>query len=158
MLARPASAAYRVRTFAMRHRAGVAAALLVVLSLVAGLVASGLALVRARRAASEARRQSELAGKEAAKAKAVNQFLQDMLGAASPKQGGAREVKVVDILGKALEGVPTAYAGQPELEAAVRDTVGVTYQHLGEIKRAEEQIRAALELRRKTLGLSLIHI
>ena len=119
---------------------------------IAGTGRDGLALVRARRAESEARRQSELAGKEAAKAKAVNQFLQDMLGAASPKQGGAREVKVVDILGKALEGVPTAYAGQPELEAAVRDTVGVTYQHLGEIKRAEEQIRAALELRRKTLG------
>ena len=81
----------------------------------------------------------------------MNAFLQDMLGAANPRQG-EREVKVVDILGKALEGVPTAYAGQPELEAAVRDTVGVTYQNLGELGLAEPQIRAALELRRKALG------
>jgi serine/threonine protein kinase len=152
VLARPASAAYRLRKFSARHRAGVAAAALVVLSLVGGLVASGLALVRARQAEAEARRQSELAGKEAAKAKAVNAFLQDMLRAASPKTGGSREITVVDALGKALEGVPTAYAGQPELEAAVRDTVGVTYQELGELKRAEEQIRAGLDLRRRTLG------
>jgi non-specific serine/threonine protein kinase/serine/threonine-protein kinase len=152
VLARPASARYRMRKFALRHRAGVAAAIVVVLSLVAGLVASSLALVRARRAEAEARRQSELARKEAAKATAVNAFLQDMLRAASPKTGGAREIKVVDALGKALEGVPTAYAGQPELEAAVRDTVGITYQDLGELTRAEEQIRAALELRRRTLG------
>jgi non-specific serine/threonine protein kinase/serine/threonine-protein kinase len=151
VLARPASAAYRIRKFAARHRAGVAAAALVVVSLVGGLAASGLALVRARRAEAEAVRQSELARKEAAKAQAVNAFLQDMLGSANPREGG-REVKVVDILGKALDGVPSAYAGQPELEAAVRDTVGVTYQNLGELKRAEEQIRAALELRRRTLG------
>ena len=151
VLARPASTTYRLRKFAQRHRVGVAAALVIALSLVGGLIASGLALVRARRAEAEARHQSELAGKEAAKAAAVNAFLQDMLGAANPRQG-EREVKVVDILGKALEGVPTAYAGQPELEAAVRDTVGVTYQNLGELGLAEPQIRAALELRRKALG------
>jgi tetratricopeptide (TPR) repeat protein/predicted Ser/Thr protein kinase len=151
VLARPPSAGYRLRKFAARHKAGVAAGALVALSLVLGLAGTVTGLVQARRAEAEARRQRELAEREAAKAKAVSAFLQDMLGSAHAWDQG-REVKVIDVLARAAEKVGTAYPGQPEVEAAVRDTIGTTYRSLSEADAAESQLRAAMDLRGKTLG------
>jgi tetratricopeptide (TPR) repeat protein len=49
-------------------------------------------------------------------------------------------------------GVGAAFADQPTVEAAVRDTLGTTYRHLGEIALAIRQHERALALRRQVFG------
>jgi tetratricopeptide (TPR) repeat protein len=151
ILARPPSAAYRVRKLVARHRALVAAGALAVLALVAGTTAATIGFVRARRAEAEAVRQRRAAEAETAKAAAVTDFLKDVLAAADPRRAG-RDAKVVDVLSASASAVDRAYASQPEIEGAVRDTLAGTWRSLGELPRAEEQARRAVEVRAKALG------
>jgi serine/threonine protein kinase len=149
--ARPPSTRYRVQKFVRRHRAAVAAAVLIGLALVFGITAATAGLLRARRAEAEARLARKAAERETERAKAVNDFLRDVLGAADPRQQG-RDVKVVEALQKALGRLNATHDMRPELEAAVRDTIGNTFLSLGDLPAAEEQVRAGLETRRRVLG------
>jgi tetratricopeptide (TPR) repeat protein/predicted Ser/Thr protein kinase len=151
VLAGPPTAAYRVGKFVARHRTAVAAASLVAIALVAGIALATTGLVRARRAEAEALRQRVAAEAEMHKANAVSQFLKDMLASANPHNAG-RDVRVADILKRAAQKADSAYANDPAQEAAVRDTIGATFQSLGDLPSAEPQIRKALELRERVLG------
>jgi tetratricopeptide (TPR) repeat protein len=151
LLARPPTAGYRLGKFVARHRVGVAAAALATTGLVAGIAGTSVALVRARRAEAEATRSRALVEQQVAKVNAVNAILQDMLGAADPTHEG-RDVRVVDVLGRAAQETSRRFAGQPELEAAVRTTLGATYRNLGELDAAEHELRTALALRWRVLG------
>ncbi len=149
--ARPPGAAYRLRKFVARHRVGVAAGVLVAVSLVAGSVAATLGLLRARRAEAEAHKARLAAEASAEEARAVNRFFtEDVLSAADPRRKG-KDVKVVDALAGALQGVGAARL-RPEIEGAVRDAVGSTYHILGELTIALEQAEKAVALRRQGLG------
>ncbi len=59
VVARPPSAGYRARKFIRRHRLGVTAATVVVLTLLGAVVGTSMALVRARRAEAQARAEQE---------------------------------------------------------------------------------------------------
>ncbi len=137
VLARPATASYRAQKFVSRHRAGVAATVLVTLAL---LSAVGISV-----------RQARLAEIERNKAVQVSAFLQDMLAAPDPYQDG-REVRVVTVLDRTAEKIETTLRGQPEVEAAVRHTLGATYHELGLYNEAETHFRRALALREKLHG------
>lgn len=128
--ARPDTTAYRVRKFVGRHRVAVSAAVVVVFALVGGLVVS-LAQVR-------------IATVERQKADAVNAFLLDMLASPDPYADGP-DVRVVDVLDRAEETMPERLADRPELEAAVRQTLGTSFLELGLYDRAGPHLeRAAL--------------
>ena len=135
--ARPATAGYRARKFVRRHRVSVAATALVVLALVGGVA---VALAQAR-----------VARTEASKAEAVNAFLLDMLASPDPYADG-REVRVVDVLDRTQGRVEGRFDGQPEVAAAVRHTLGVTYHELGLYDEAEGHLRHALALRERLHG------
>jgi len=141
VLAGPPGAAYRIRKFVARHRAAVTAAALVAVALVAGIALATTGLVRARRAEAEAVRQRTAAEAETRKATAVSDFLKDMLASADPHNAG-RDVRVADVLKRAAEKADSAYAGEPALEAAVRDTIGTTFQSLGDLPSAEKHLAA----------------
>jgi eukaryotic-like serine/threonine-protein kinase len=143
VLARAPSTAYRINKFVRRHRVGVAATATIAALLVLSTV--GMSVQAARIA-----RERDRAELEAAKAKAVNDFLQTMLAAANPWVG-AREVRVVDVLDRAAREVDLGFGSQPELEATVRTTLGRTYRGLGLVEEAEAQVRQALDVRRRTL-------
>jgi tetratricopeptide (TPR) repeat protein len=81
ILARRPSASYRAKKFVQRHRAGVAAAALVVAAIVAGIVGISVGLVRAKSAESHARREAATSAK-------VSQFLADMLASVDAQQVG----------------------------------------------------------------------
>jgi len=119
------------------HRVGVAAALLVALAIVGGLI---VALWQAR----QARAQRDVAQR-------INTFLQDMLGAAVPEMKGV-DVKVIDLLSDASSRAQTELARQPEIRADVLMTLGRTYVALGEYEQAETALRAALEASLKGNG------
>jgi serine/threonine protein kinase len=142
----PPSRTYRFRKFVRRHRVGVFAGTAVALALLAGMTAATWGLFRALRAEDKAEQ-------EAAQSEAVNDFLQDMLSSVSPEQAQGREVTVREVLDEASERMGgSSLAEQPEVEAAVRNTIGSTYRALGLYDAAEPHLRAALETRRRLFG------
>ncbi len=145
ILAHPPSTGYQVRKLVSRHRAafGVAAGIFV---LILG-AAVALALQ-----AQQIRRERDRATQEAAKATAINQFLQKTLGAADPWQRGSRGVSLVDALKQAQKQVHGAFAKQPLIEADVLEAIGRTYTGLGQYGDAESLLRSALKIRTATGG------
>ncbi len=153
IVARPASTRYRVRKFARRHRVLVIAVSAVFLALLVGVVVSTWQATRAHRA--ELRAQTE-----ADSAKAVVEFLQnDLLAEASAnKQAGPNlkpdpDLKVRTAVERAAAKVGGKFERQPEVEAAIRETLGETYMDLGLYSEARKQLERALALRRRTRGL-----
>jgi eukaryotic-like serine/threonine-protein kinase len=141
VLAVPPSLAYRARKFARRHRAGL-------------IIASAFTLVLIV-AAVFSIRQSIRANKEAAIARAVNDFLQkDMLGQASAYNQSKPDpnITVRTALDRAAQNISEKFAGQPEVEASIRETIGNAYEGLGLYAEAREQMEPALALRLRTLG------
>jgi serine/threonine protein kinase/tetratricopeptide (TPR) repeat protein len=157
----PPSASYRLRKFASRHRLA-----LVTAGAFAGLLAAAAAVstweaVRAtaaeRRAAAEAQRAiaaESTAREEAAKARAVNEFLtQDILTQAEPAKNSVEDhVKLLDVLDRAADKVGQRFGDQPQVEAELRSTIAATYHGLGAFARAEQQVRAQLEIERRLHG------
>jgi serine/threonine protein kinase len=153
VLARPRSRAYMARKFARRHRVGLAAAGVAGLSLVGGLGASLLALGEAREsqrvveaAREDERAQRERAEREAKKARSAADFLEQILAAADPEVGG-REMTVAAAL---TEAVALLNGGQlredPEVEAAARRAIGMSFFALGDVPQGQTQMRRAVEL------------
>jgi serine/threonine protein kinase/Tfp pilus assembly protein PilF len=145
IVAHPPSTSYQLQKFARRHRALVAGAAAVFLVLIAGVVVSTWQAVKARRAE--------------ASAQAVSDFLQnDLLGSASPtNQSGPTtaadpDLKVRTALDRAAERITGKFDKQPEVEAAIRDTIGQTYFDLGLYAQAMKQLELALDLRRRVDG------
>jgi serine/threonine protein kinase/tetratricopeptide (TPR) repeat protein len=147
IVARPPSTSYQLRKFARRHRVLVAAVAAVFLVLIAGVIVSTLQAVRARKAE--------------ATAKAVSDFLQnDLLAQASAaNQSGPNtkpdpDLKVRTALDRAAAKVAGKFDRHPEVEAAIRDTIGQTYLDLGLFPEARKQFELALELHRRVEGVN----
>jgi eukaryotic-like serine/threonine-protein kinase len=143
--ARPASAVYHLRKFALRHKALVSATAIVFVVLITGVIISTREAVKARRAEQTA--------------EAVNDFLQhDLLAQAStvtqtdPSTKPDPDLKVRTALDRAAAKVGGKFDRQPEVEAAIRDTIGQTYLDLGLYSDARTQFERALELQRRVLG------
>ena len=104
-------------------------------------------------------RQSIRANREAAVAQAVNDFLQnDLLAQASaanqsgPSAKPDPDLKVRTALDRAAARIAGKFDRQPEVEAAIRDTIGQTYMDLGLYPEARKQLERALDLHRRVLG------
>ncbi len=135
---------YRAGKFVRRNKVGVAAAAIVLLSLVGGIIATAWQ-------AQNARRQRDLAQQERAKADRINSFLQEMLGSATP-EGKGMDVKVSDLLSEASRRARIELATQPEVMASVLMTLGRTGVSIGTFDRAEADLRAAVEASVKSSG------
>ena len=148
---------YRAGKFIRRNKVGVAAAAIVLLTLVFGVAAT---VWQSRRTAEQARiaaRERDRAQREAAKAERINAFLQNILGFSdaswvSSNPNINRQATIADALDEAGRRAETELADQPEVQAAVRFTLGWTYKTQSKFDAAEPHLRASLELRRKALG------
>jgi eukaryotic-like serine/threonine-protein kinase len=145
VLAVPPSVAYRARKFARRYRGALLTAAAFILVLIA--------------AAAISIRQSVRANREAAAAQAVNDFLQnDLLAQASaatqsgPSAKPDPDLKVRTALDRAAAHITGRFDRQPDVEAAIRDTIGQTYIDLGLFPEAHTQFERALSLYRRVLG------
>jgi len=152
VLAVPPSLAYRARKFARRYRGALATACAFALVL---LVAAGVSIWQSIRAT----KQRDRADAEAAVAQAVNDFLQNDLLAqagasrqASPSTKPDPDLKVRTALDRAAVRIAGKFDREPEVEAAIRDTIGQTYIDLGLYQEARQQLDQALQLRRRVLG------
>jgi len=156
--ARPATAAYQLRKFARRNKPLVIAALLAVAALLIGIVGTASQAIRATRERNHAVKAEQLAEQglvriqaEAAKVRVINRFFNNMLASADPGKDG-RDVRVVDVLKRAAGNIEGQLADQPEIEAALRDTIGSVYHGLGLSADAEPHLRLALETHLRLLG------
>ena len=168
----PPSAGYRLGKLLKRHRTAAIAASLVLLALLVGVAGTTYGLIRAQKArAAEARRAEgeRLARLDAveerrkavaerdkaiaaeAKSRAINAFLtEDLLTQAEPANNAAEDhVELLVVLDRAAEQVGRRFAGQPELEAALRGTIARTYHGLASWEKAEAQWRSLLEAARR---------
>ncbi|MDX9910731.1 MAG: serine/threonine-protein kinase [Phycisphaerales bacterium] len=139
--ARPPSRVYLARKFARRHRAGVTAATLTVLALVAGL---GVAIYAFDRA-SRQRDAAQLALEEA---NSITDFLARAISSIAPDERGVG-VKVADILDAAASEMETSYQGRDSARARIHQVLANAYWHLGEYAKGERQYRAAISFRER---------
>ena len=157
--ARPPSRTYQLRKLAQRNRALVFSAAAILIVLLGATVIStreAIRAVRAERSAAASLKQSQ---EETAKAQAVNSFLQDMLQSADPHSvsktdaAAGRDVSVAQVLDQAVRRLDAgSLRSQPLVEAAVRESLGITFAGLGRYPEGEKQYRAALALRRSAPG------
>ena len=145
ILARPPSATYQFSKFARRNRGLVIASAAAMLAVTAGLIVSSSLYVREQRASESAKREAGLST-------AVRTYLiSDLLTAASPSRMGY-EVKMLDVLSRATDGLHEQFAQYPEVEAEVRLDLAITFDHLGKFKESYQQAELALPLFEKAVG------
>jgi predicted Ser/Thr protein kinase len=142
--ARAPTAWYTLRKFARRNRALVIGAIGIVLALGLGLAGTLRGMLAARRAQAAAERRWQ-------QAQAAFEFQRQMLASAQPFAEG-RDARVVDVIDRASRELDGAYPGQPEVEAALRVSIGETYHMLGLVDQAEVQLARGLTLLRDALG------
>ncbi len=145
----PPGAAYLVRKFVRRHRAAVIGASAVLIVLLAGLIGTGVALVRARRAEAAAVAGERKAREEAARSAQVSRFMQEIFSGVDPETAQGRDTTILkEILDKAADRIGKQLADQPAIAAQLYATIGGVYGSIGQYARAEEIERQGLALLR----------
>jgi serine/threonine protein kinase/tetratricopeptide (TPR) repeat protein len=161
--ASPPSRRYRLGKFARKHRALIGTAAGFVMLVAAGAGVSTWQAVRAHGAEREALAARDNAGEQLRQAKRSEQryrtvlkFFQDkVLSAPRPpgQEGGlSRDATVREALDRAEPEIATAFAGEPLVEASIRNTLGTSYMYLGDREKALAQHQRALALRLRELG------
>lgn len=141
--ARPATWSYRAGKFVNRHRAGVAAGALVILSLGGGLAGTTW---QSRTAA----RQAARAEREARRAERVRDFVVMLFESSDPDSTVGRMVTAKELLdrGAARLDADAALVEEPELRAEMLGVVGRIYRELGLYPQARPLLEQALAGRR----------
>jgi serine/threonine protein kinase len=138
----PPSTVYRLRKYVRRNRVPLTVATLLLAGL-AYLAYSNAAIKRERNAKTMAM----------ARAKAISDLFQVSLS--TPERGGrilGRQFTVPEVLDGLSASMSSVLAGQPEAEAEMRVTIGLTYFYLGLPDRAEPHLKRLIELRRQIDG------
>jgi serine/threonine protein kinase len=105
---------------------------------------------RAELNAIKAEHEAESAKVEQGRAKAVNQFLADMLSSVNPQISNGKEVSVRETLDKASALLNAGAIGEQVIEAAVRTTLGNSYLSIGRLAESEVELRRALSINQQT--------
>ena len=141
--ARPDTLSYRAGKFVRRNRVAVAAAALVLASLVGGLAA-------ARRQELRAEAQARAASAAARRADAVKEFLIGLFEIADPEQSGGA-IPASALLDQAGRRLDTELASEPDIQAELLETVARIDRGLGRLDAAEALARRSLAGREKIL-------
>ena len=141
----PPSARYRAQKFVKRHRLAVAAASLVLASILAGLAGVTYGLVRASRAEREARFEAETTAK-------ISEFMLEMFRINNPGEARGRSVTAKEILDRAAERIRVEMADRPAQKARLLQTMGSVYQSLGLYQDAQPLLEAALANQKAAYG------
>jgi tetratricopeptide (TPR) repeat protein len=142
----PPSGVYRLRKFAQRHRGEFAAAALVVVALVGGLISS---LIFAARADEQRR----LVERQLEKAQEFAAFATSMLSGVDPAVARGQDRTLLEqILTDARDRLDASPPQSPEIEAEMRDLLGTAYYKIADFPAAEAQFARGVSLAREALG------
>ena len=145
VLASPHSPAYRLRKFARRHKFGVAAAA-VIAALLLGFAITTRA--QSQRIAAALQR----ADRERGKAERVSTFLVELFRVSDPGEGRGGNLPAREILDRGSARIAAELRAEPEVQAALMETMGRVYRNLGLYPKAASLHESALALRRTTRG------
>ncbi|MEQ1922887.1 MAG: protein kinase, partial [Pyrinomonadaceae bacterium] len=143
--ARPATYKYRAEKYFKRHKIGVLAAALILLSLIGGIVVSVW--------------QAQIARREKANAEKVNQFLAQMLNYSDPKtavkKGENELITIKDVLDKAAKQIESEdFSAQPDVKSQLNYIIGNSYYTQGFYESAEKHFQIAIEEQSKIYGMN----
>ncbi|MDQ6626811.1 MAG: protein kinase, partial [Verrucomicrobiota bacterium] len=144
VIARKDTFRYRTGKFVRRNKVGVAAAALVVLALLGGLIAT----TWQTRIARQERDHARVAQRQAEQ---LDSFMQSLLRSADPANMG-KDVKVIEVLEAASKNVDRELAAEPEVLAKAHESLSSIYGSLGRVEPSERHIQAAFEIRRRLRG------
>jgi len=171
IVARPPSMSYRMRKFAQRHRALVAALVAVFVLLIAAVTGTSYGLIQAREQrdnavdAGEKLRQARdealdtnqqlKAAKEDLELQnqrlgIVNSFLGRMIRSANPMAeaaAGKRDMTVIEMIDREADNLEKYAADDASIEATLHSVLGNCYDGLGRFQDAEHHFKKALDLR-----------
>lgn len=136
--ARPAGAAYRLRKYVKRNRAGVTVAAGAALLVIAFAVVQAVQLRRTTRERDRADR--------------ITQFMTSMFKLSDPSEARGNSITVREILDRASKEIETGMANEPELRAQMMFVMGDVYRSLGLYPRAQPLLAQAAETQRRLLG------
>lgn len=139
--ARPDSAAYRLRTFARRHRPGIAAAALVLVTLTGATIYSA--------------RQAAIADREARTATAIKDFLLEVFQQASAKaslKAEPQNLRVIDVIDEGRGRLLTSLDGQPDVQMAIIAVLGDIYELLDATGKASALYEQGLPIAERAFG------
>ena len=142
--ARPPTRSYRTWRFVQRHRVGVAAASVALVTLIAF---AGLMAVQANRVAQ----QRDRANLEAQAKGRVADFLTNMFSQANPYKAAGEDVTARELLDQATQSID-ALTDQPAVQATLLTTMGDAYRALGLYPEAEPLLLRALDLHKELSG------
>lgn len=137
--ARPPTAVYRLRKFARRHRAEVAAASFALFALLAGLVALFVGLYRATEAEQRARQEAQAAVE-------VSNFLVALFESSEPGESGGADVTARALLDRGVTRIQYELQNQPLVQARLLETLSRVEQSLGEYAQARDLALRAVQL------------
>jgi Tfp pilus assembly protein PilF len=134
----PAPELHRLRRLVRRHRQGIVAAMLVILALGSGLVASAV--------------QERRAEQEATRADAAARFLEELFKASDPRQARGTLPDARELLRRGTGRLSTELKDQPLLRARLLDTLGSIHTELGLYAEARPLLQEALAIRERLRG------
>ncbi len=156
---------YRATKFIKRNKIGVVAAVILLLTLLGGIVATAWQAKRATEQARMAAEQARVAAQErdrarieAAKAERINEFLQQMLSFSNQSVysvapvAQTKNVTVNQMLDEIAPRVEAELADQPEVRAQILRTIASAYASQGIYDKAEKNYRSALETQTRIFG------
>jgi eukaryotic-like serine/threonine-protein kinase len=145
VVARPASAGYRLKKYVRRHRIAVAVAT----GLVVLLAAFGtMQAVQLRRTT----RERDRANRERDRATRITDFMTTMFKVSDPSETRGNSITAREILDKASKSVHTGLAKDPETQAQMMQVMGEVYGNLGLYSSEHALEQQSLEIRRRVLG------
>jgi serine/threonine-protein kinase len=153
VLAAPDTLSYRTRKFVARNRVAVAAASIVLVSLVAATAGMTWQAGRATREARIAADERDRSAREAAKAEQVAAFLEELFKASDPYEAVGRDITARELLARGAQRLSEQgeLAEQPEVRAALLDVLGDVYRSLQQNEEARTLLEQSLALRRQHL-------
>ena len=143
--ARPASAGYRLRKYARRHRVAVGVVAGLVLLVAAFSVLQALQLRRITRERDRATRERDRATR-------ITDFMTGMFKVSDPGEARGSSITAREILDKASNDMQKGLAKDPEVQAQMTQVMASTYTNLGLYPRAYELAKRALDARLSLLG------
>ena len=145
VMARPASAGYRLERYVRRHRIGAAAALGFMLLLIGFVIAQTIELRRITQERDRATRERDRATR-------ITDFMTGMFKVSDPSQARGNKVTAREILDKASKEIDPGLSKDPELQAQMMLTMGNVYEKLGLYPQAQSLVTQAVDIRRRVLG------
>jgi eukaryotic-like serine/threonine-protein kinase len=157
VIARKDTFKYRAGKFVRRNRLAVAAAAVIVLSLIGGIVATAW---QARAAAWQARAaasQAQAARREKEKAETISAFLGQVLNSTNPvlkvSHDSSRERTITEVLDEAARRLESGeFDNQPEVKAELERIISNSYNGQGRHRLADQHAQEYVDLQSKLYG------